>query len=246
MTALQELAAHIPDELVVVDVGCRWGFAPHWEALGSHVALIGFDADETEVVRLRESFADRTGMRFYARTLGAKRGRATLIRTHEAAGTSVLRTDRARLTHIPDHGEGRVTGEETVEVSTLDEWMDEDGLTRVDALKLDTQGSELDILRGSTQALRHARHLEVEVALNELFEGGPLFGEVDAFRASPRFRTVASSRPGSLRSARSSRPTRGYRAVLVPRRAGADRRTRRPAHLVQCALRAKGDVRGSY
>jgi FkbM family methyltransferase len=181
LTALRELAAHLPDELVVVDVGCRWGFAQHWDALRPHVRLIGFDADEAEVARLREEFAGRPEMRFYARTLGAKGGRATLIRTHEASGTSLFRPDHSHLTHLPDIEEARISGESTVEVSTLDDVMGGQGLHRIDALKLDTQGSELDILRGSIESLGDARHLEVEVAVNELFEGAPLFGEVDAF-----------------------------------------------------------------
>ena len=47
-------------------------------------------------------------------------------------------------------------------------------------MKLDTQGSELDILRGAVRAW-DVRHLEVEVAFNEIGDGAPLFGEVDSF-----------------------------------------------------------------
>jgi FkbM family methyltransferase len=187
MSALDELKAHLPDELVVVDVGCRWGFAPHWEELAPHLVLIGFDADEAEVVRLREEFANRPHMHFVARALGSQSGQTTLIRTHEAGGTSVLGTDWSRLTHLPDYEGARIVDKREVDLSTLDHWMDEEGPTRIDALKLDTQGSELDILRGAVNSLERTRHVEVEVAFNELFEGGPLFGEVDAFLRAQGF-----------------------------------------------------------
>ncbi len=120
-------------------------------------------------------------MSFHARVLGAAGGHATLIRSYEASGTSLFRADHPRLAHLPDIDEVRIAGETTVDVSRLDDFMADEGSPRIDALKLDTQGSELDILRGSVKCLEGIRHVEVEVALNELFAGGPLFGEVDAF-----------------------------------------------------------------
>jgi hypothetical protein len=40
--------------LVVVDIGCRLGFAEKWKVLGSQVRLIGFDADAAECQVLSE------------------------------------------------------------------------------------------------------------------------------------------------------------------------------------------------
>jgi hypothetical protein len=51
----------------------------------------------------------------------------------------------------------------------------------VDLLKLDTQGSELDILRGADETLRSVRFLQLEVSLVRYNEGGPLADEVFAF-----------------------------------------------------------------
>ncbi len=180
-TGLEQLRAQLPDELVVVDVGCRWGFAPHWESLGSHVKLVGLDADEAEVARLRAEFAGRENKHFVARALGSRPGRARFIHRAEEAQSSLFETAWSRLTHLPEYESGRVVRESQVELSTLDDWTAEWGVERVDALKLDTQGSELDILRGANTCLANVRHVEVEVMFNPLFEGGPLFSEVDAF-----------------------------------------------------------------
>ena len=181
MIALEDLGRHLATELVVVDIGCRWGFAPHWKALGSHVTLYGFDADEIEIARLDEEFADEPQMHFFARALGSQRGHGTLMLTVEPGSTSLFRWSSEDLGHIPEYDGARVTGETDVVVSTLDQWRDEQGVGDIDSLKLDTQGSELDILRGAVRSLTNARHVEVEVAFNELFEGAPLFAEVDTF-----------------------------------------------------------------
>ena len=42
------LANYLEEPLVVADVGCRWGFADTWSALGPHVRLVGFDPDAEE------------------------------------------------------------------------------------------------------------------------------------------------------------------------------------------------------
>lgn len=43
-------------KIVVLDVGCRWGFSDVWTQLGPNVKLYGFDADETECDRLAERY----------------------------------------------------------------------------------------------------------------------------------------------------------------------------------------------
>jgi hypothetical protein len=72
-------------------------------------------------------------------------------------------------------------GEETVRITTLDTWLSESSLEAVHVLKLDTQGSELGVLEGAQQALGDVRVLEIEVELNPIYAGQPLFGDVDHF-----------------------------------------------------------------
>ncbi len=79
------------------------------------------------------------------------------------------------------------TGTVPIELTTLDDWCDENAVERVDVMKLDIQGGELDALRGATRILRSVRAREVEVEFNPIYEGQPLFGDVDAFLRSRGF-----------------------------------------------------------
>ena len=58
-------------------------------------------------------------------------------------------------------------------------------------LKLDTQGTELEVLRGAGRLLRdHVLSVQVEAEFRALYRGQPLFGDVDRFLAGRGFETV--------------------------------------------------------
>ena len=59
----------------------------------------------------------------------------------------------------------------TVPVVALDGWLAAEGLARVDAFKLDTQGFEGPILEGAGTALGTVRVLEIEVLMNVPYSG---------------------------------------------------------------------------
>ena len=54
--------------------------------------------------------------------------------------------------------------------------------------KLDTQGSELDILRGASRCLAHARGIQIECAVQKYNEGAPLIADVILFAQTAGFR----------------------------------------------------------
>jgi FkbM family methyltransferase len=178
---ISALARHLPDPIVVADAGCRWGFGSQWDSLVPAVRLFGFDADEAEVERLVEEYADRPHARVTAATLGASPGTAVLLVTKEPGATSLFEPTHPTATHLAPYEGSTVEKTVAVDVVTLDAWAADSSVARIDAMKLDTQGSELDILRGATRALQDVRHLEIEVAFNEIGKGAPLFGEVDGF-----------------------------------------------------------------
>lgn len=59
-----------------------------------------------------------------------------------------------------------------------------------DLIKIDTQGSELDILRGGIDIARAAKAIVMEVSLEEYNDGAPLADETLAFMASLGFRAT--------------------------------------------------------
>jgi len=70
----------------------------------------------------------------------------------------------------------------------LDSLVEERGWPMPDFIKLDTQGSELDILRGAPRCLAHARGLQIECSVQQYNEGTPLLPDVLAFGQAAGFR----------------------------------------------------------
>jgi len=61
---------------------------------------------------------------------------------------------------------------------------------RFDLIKMDTQGSELDIMKGGKNTLNKAKYLLVEVSLTKCNEGAPLKDEIVNYLKSVNFNLV--------------------------------------------------------
>jgi FkbM family methyltransferase len=76
-----------------------------------------------------------------------------------------------------------------VPTRTLDELVAEAGISApIDLLKIDTQGTELHVLRGAARALPRVRMIWIEVSFRPLYDGSALFADVHAFLRRHDFR----------------------------------------------------------
>jgi FkbM family methyltransferase len=85
-----------------------------------------------------------------------------------------------------DWGKGRVP--RRVQMTTLDELITTLDFGHVDALKLDVQGAELEILSGGLTALQQCNVLQVEVTFRKVYDCAPLAHNVIHFLAEQGFR----------------------------------------------------------
>jgi len=175
------LASLLDAPLAVVDVGCRWGFADAWEDLGDQCEIVGFEPDTVESQRLREHYRERPWVRIVPHALGAAPGGATLHITREPACSSLYPPIDEVVDRHPRLEPQREVKSEAIDLITLDGWCAENAFENVDFIKLDTQGSELDILRGAQQTLESVSIVQTEVEFNPMYEGQPLFGDIDRF-----------------------------------------------------------------
>jgi hypothetical protein len=84
---------------------------------------------------------------------------------------------------------------EEITVTTLDALTTAGTVPFANIIKLDTQGSELDILKGAAQSLSESViAIETEVEFVPLYKGQPLFGDVDAFLRSAGYELMGFRR----------------------------------------------------
>ena len=165
--------------LTMVDIGARGGPVDQWRYLTHKARMIGFEPDLQECARLNA--AGGGGMEFIATALGEHAGELDLKLAQSPAATSVYPALPAFYEKFPILEFMRPAGTELVPNSTLDREMERHGIEMVDVLKLDTQGSELDIMRGGLRTLEGCWLIDIEVEFNPLYEGQALFCNVDHF-----------------------------------------------------------------
>jgi FkbM family methyltransferase len=80
-----------------------------------------------------------------------------------------------------------------VDVTTIDDYCAANGIERIDILKIDTQGSEFDVVKGAEAMLRKgAIHLiYLEIIFSEMYKGLPRLDEVYGFLADRGYTLVA-------------------------------------------------------
>lgn len=172
--------------LVVVDIGCRWGFAEKFTQQRDDFYIYGFDPDTEECARLQARYAGEA-VTIVPRGLAGAPGKRTLYITQEPACSSLLKPDPDLTDNYPALHCAREMSTRSVQTTTLDQWAIEQSVDAIDHIKIDTQGTELEILRGGRQLLGGVRSLELEVEFNPIYLGQPVFSDVDQFLRSRGF-----------------------------------------------------------
>ena len=166
--------------LTVIDVGARGGFESHWESYGDQIRIIGFEPDTEECARLNEQSDARVS--YFPVALDQHPGKRTLYITKYVASSGLYAPDIRHIQRFTE--EEDLTVVRTVELETvdLDSFLNQKNINEVDFIKLDTEGAELDILKGSIGLLQKTvLGLSIEVGFMQLHQNQPLFSDVDIF-----------------------------------------------------------------
>ena len=138
--------------------------------------LVGFEPQPAECARLNALRLPNRRYLPYALGDGLVR---TLYVTNTAMTTSLLRPNMKLVSLFHSLGElMQVVATQQITTLRFDDVPELRGLG-CDYLKLDTQGSELEILTHATETLRACLLLEAEVSFVPLYEDSPLFADVD-------------------------------------------------------------------
>lgn len=119
--------------------------------------------------------------------VGAAEGEAEINIAINSVSSSLLKVDRRSTDVAPASG---FEATEHVAVRPLDA-MIEPGWEAPFGLKIDTQGFELEVLKGASATLARTTVVSLELSLVELYEGGAKLDEVYAFMERAGFRCIS-------------------------------------------------------
>jgi len=110
---------------------------------------------------------------------------------HSHEDSSSLKKPTGHLTVFP-----QIKFKKVIEVSVrrLEDFLDTNSIDHVDFLWMDTQGTELEILKNTGKVLDSVKAIHIEVSLTELYENSPLYDEVRQFLEEKGFSVFQETR----------------------------------------------------
>ena len=192
--ALALVAPLLPKNAVVVEAGAYDGgdsvhLANFWKEGHIHCfepipALYAKVLENTKNIKNITSYqvalADNVGFAdFYVSSIDGTKG--------PTASSSLLAPAR----HLTDFAYVKFNEKIQVPTTTLDAWAERYHIDHVDFMWLDTQGSELTILKSSPRILKTVRVILTEVEFVEEYKGQALFSDIKAYLESQGFTFAA-------------------------------------------------------
>jgi FkbM family methyltransferase len=172
----------------LVDAGARGHLHPAFLDSACFLDVISFEPDPKEYEHLQSGSNQKKCLRsqiIFPVALGKQDKTGELHLCRSGGVSSLLRPNRSFLDAFPEAERFDIVSSQNVQVRSLDSLLKKDPRVqskKIDFLKVDTQGTTLDVLEGAKQILKEQiLGVEVEVEFSEIYEGQSLFRDVDLF-----------------------------------------------------------------
>ena len=170
----------VGDRLVVVDVGASGGLQGCWWPYEDRIRPVLFEPNPDEAAKVRESLAHIPGSLVVEHGLSSRPGPQTLHIGRHWGCTSLLEADQALLTGYgiaPCYDE---IGQATVECERYDTLYRAGSVPAPDAIKIDVEGHEYEVLLGFGALLENCLGLMVEAWIYPVYRRTRLLGDIVA------------------------------------------------------------------
>jgi FkbM family methyltransferase len=184
-----------------MDVGAAGGIAPHWRDYLPVLDVDCFEPDPEEcALRQRDS---PPNVHWYPVALAGESGRRDFYVLNRATGSSLYPPNDEVILEYSGRSYAGVRRVVEVDCLSLADFLADHGRPMPSLMKLDTQGTELEILSSVAPAqLDRLVCVELEVEFLELYKGQPTFGDVHAFMQRNGFRLLDLRTHRSYRNAK--------------------------------------------
>lgn len=163
--------------LPLVDVGAAGEIQARWHKLRHLLDYVGFEPDPRSHSQLLTEVQPCQSYRIEPTALGSEVGIKELTLCRKPMVSSLLTPNTDWLTRFPDVDRFDLIARQAVQTIPLDNI----GLPAWFFMKMDTQGYELEILKGATRSLQTCVGLEVEIWFQQNYLDQPMFGDVTRY-----------------------------------------------------------------
>jgi FkbM family methyltransferase len=162
--------------LVALDIGGAGDLQPHWHRLAGVADFVVYEPHKASFQTLVDRQAKNPFFKrfeYINEALSGAGGARTFYATNVPTGSSLLRPKKGGFHDFASNSYFWPLEEQTIETVTLAESLGRHGVDRIDMIKLDTQGTEREILTGlDAQRLSRTLLIEAECSILDIYEGG--------------------------------------------------------------------------
>ena len=166
----------------IFDVGCYRGHTiKKYNRLFPQATIFGFEPNQTSWSFVSDRYSENSQVEVFNLALAEKPGKSTFYTNKLEATSSLFPRPNKSRRYFPK--EDRMLSAYKVDVSTIDEVASKHAIERIDILKLDIQGGELNALHGAKKMLEsHAIDMIfTEVMFVPHYQDAPLYHEIATF-----------------------------------------------------------------
>ena len=167
------------NNLIIVDIGASGGIDARWGKTTEFYKGILFEPDPREFNALKKNSDNNLIVLNSALADSKKEVEFHLCKKQMVS--SIYPPNFNFLNKFSDAERFNVEKIIHLNTDTLDNQLKKEGINEVDFIKIDTQGYELSILKGSSGCIENIIGLDVEVEFEPMYIGQPLFSEVDSY-----------------------------------------------------------------
>jgi FkbM family methyltransferase len=169
----------------VLDVGAHEGrFAEEARRLAPNARIVSFEPLPEPFRVLQSRMGSDSHFEAVQSAVGERDGETEIMADDFSPSSSLLPMTSVHRNAFPQTGSGQKL---QVPIRSLDTWAKERSLEPPILLKLDVQGYEDRVIRGGRDLLSRATALITEVSFVELYEGQPLFCDLNTLLSDHGF-----------------------------------------------------------
>ena len=184
---LDDMARFLPDDRpTIFDVGANTAQSTHrFRSRFPRSIIHSFEPSPTTFETLHQQATKLKDVNLWNCALGSVAGKMTFLENSNSIMSSFL--------PLSEFGWGKVAKETLAEVKTLDQICRDEHIEKIDILKSDTQGFELEVFKGAENAIRanNIRLIFFEVIFSDMYKGLPSVAEIYEFLTKRDFLLVS-------------------------------------------------------
>jgi FkbM family methyltransferase len=175
--------------LKVLDIGAAGEIKENWRQFEPILDYVGIEPDVENYQKIKKNKNICKSYKIFNEALWDSKTKLNLNITKKRTNSSILEPNFNILNNFPDPERFKILEKKEINLSPLDDLK----IENIDFIKIDTQGSELNILNGSSKTIKNVMGFEIEVSFVKIYKDQPLFSDIYHFMIKNNFQFMGFS-----------------------------------------------------